>query len=98
MVRECDTCQVNKSEIVLPPGLLQPLPILGQAWEEISLDFVDRLPVSQGADAVLVVVDRLTKYGHFIALSHPYTATGVAQLFLKEVFKLHGLPKVVVSD
>lgn len=44
------------------------------------------------------MVDRLTKYGHFVALSHPYTAARVAQIFLKEVFKLHGLPKAIISD
>lgn len=49
-------------------------------------------------DCILVVVDRLTKVGHFIPLKHPFTATTVAQLFLDNIYKLHGMPKVIVSD
>lgn len=77
-MKECDICQVNKTETVLYPGLLRPLLIPEQAWEAISLDFVEGLPKSQGATVILIVIDRMTKYGHFIAMSHPYTTAMAA--------------------
>ena len=62
------------------------------------MDFVEGLPKSEGADTLLVVVDKLTKFSHFLTLAHPFTATEVARKLMDTVFKLHGLPKAVVSD
>ena len=61
------------------------------------MDFVDRLPASAGKTSILVVVDRLSKYGHFVPINHPYTAAQVAEVFTKEIFRLHGMPKTIVS-
>ena len=97
-IRECDVCQRNKAEQTSPAGLLQSLPIPNQIWEDISMDFIDGLPNSNGNTTIFVVVDRLSKYAHFIALSHPYTATEVAQAFFDNVFRLHGMPKSIVCD
>ncbi|GJW21472.1 putative mitochondrial protein [Tanacetum coccineum] len=80
------------------PGLLQPLPIPQQIWQDVSMDFIDGLPVSNGKTVIMVVVDRLSKYAHFVSMAHPYTAVQVAGLFLDNIYKLHGLPKTIVSD
>ena len=62
------------------------------------MDFIEGLPKSHGYEVIFVVVDRLTKFVHFIPLSHPYTAMKVAAVFMKNVFKLHGMPKTIMSD
>jgi hypothetical protein len=97
-VAECPTCQISKTEKIQYPGLLTPLDIPKMKWSEISMDFVEGLPKSRGHNVILVVVDRLTKYAHFLPLAHPYTAHKVASLFIDNIFKLHGPPSVIVSD
>lgn len=97
-VRNCDTCQRCKPDLAAYPGLLQPLPIPNKVWDDISLDFIEGLPHSHGKQVIFVVVDRLSKYAHSMALSHPYTALEVAQIFMDNVFKLHGLPSSITSD
>nr|GEZ68849.1 retrotransposable element Tf2 [Tanacetum cinerariifolium] len=97
-VHECIHCQRNKLDLAAYPGLLQPLPIPNKIWESINMDFIEALPRSQGYTVIFVVVDRLTKYAHFMPLSHPFTAAQVAQEFLDTIYKLHGLPTSIVSD
>ncbi|CAM8924213.1 unnamed protein product [Rhodiola kirilowii] len=97
-VRNCAICQTHKSDLSAKPGLLQPLPIPDGIWESISLDFIEGLPSSFNKHCIFVVVDRLSKNAHFMALSHPYTAFDVAQLYLDNVFKLHGPPQSIISD
>jgi transposase InsO family protein len=80
------------------PGLLQPLLVPSQAWSTVSLDFIEGLPKSGGYDVIFVVVDKFTKYAHFVPMSHPYTALSVAQLYFNNIYKLHGLPEAIISD
>jgi transposase InsO family protein len=94
----CLTCQQAKPERVKYPGLLQPLSVPSSAWQVISMDFVEELPVSHGQNCILVVVDLFSKYSHFIGLKHPFTALSVAKLFMLHVYKLHGLPTAIISD
>ena len=97
-VEECDVCKQAKAKRIAYPGLLQPLLVPNGTWEAITMDFIEGLPGSEGKNAIMVVVDRFTKYGHFIALSHPYTAQDIAQLFLDHFYKFHGLPAVIITD
>ena len=98
LVRSCTTCQRNKTETVQPAGLLQPLDVPTQVWADISMDFIEGLPKVAGKSVILTVVDRFSKYAHFIALSHPYTATTVARAFFDGIVRLHGFPLSIVSD
>ncbi|RDX87759.1 hypothetical protein CR513_30729, partial [Mucuna pruriens] len=84
--------------VASPEGLLQPLNVPEMIWEEVSIDFIIGLPKSKGYEGILVVVDRLSKYSHFIPLKYPYTARMVAEIFAKEIVRLHGIPTTIVSD
>lgn len=91
-VASCDICERNKHEIVLSLGLLQPLPIPEHNWTNISIDFIEGLPKSGGKQVIFMMVDRMSNYAHFMPLRHPFTALNLAQSFLDNVYKLHGLP------
>jgi hypothetical protein len=97
-VRQCPICQQAKHTNTKPAGLLQPLPPPDAPWEQITMDFIEGLPLSDNANVILVVVDRLTKYAHFLPLKHPYTATSVAKVYMDNIVKLHGVPLTIISD
>ena len=97
-VRSCDACQRNKVVRHAPFGLLSPLSIPSRPWSSVSLDWITDLPPSNYHDAILVVVDRLTKQAIFIPTTKSMPAPHVATLFLQNVIRLHGLPASLVSD
>lgn len=80
-VRECDTCQQQKHETLASPGLLQPLPVPHKPWTDLSMDFIG-LPTSTCMTVIWVIVDRFTKYAHFIALKHPFSAAQLAHTYV----------------
>jgi transposase InsO family protein len=96
--KTCDLCLRTKTIHQPPLGQLHPLEIPQGRWEQISVDFIVELPDAHGFDAVMNVVDTLSKRAHFIPTHTTVTAEGAARLFLHHVWKLHGLPLRVVSD
>jgi len=98
IIKHFDTCAQCKYETVATPGLLQPLPIPSQIWESITMDFIEGLPKSNGKDTIWVVINLMSKYAHFLALSHPYTAETLAQHFMDQIYKLHGAPVEIIID
>jgi len=97
-VRSCDKCQHNKSPQYTRWGLLQPLEMPYVAWNSISTDFITQLPESQGYTQIIVLVDRFTKMADFIGLLTNATRKDVANIFLREVWKLHCVPMEIISD
>jgi hypothetical protein len=91
-IRNCEVCLKAKAEHIKTPGLLHPLPIPPTTWHTISMDFIEGLPKSKQFDTIIVIIDKLSKYAHFIPLAHPYTAASIARLFMDNVYKLHGMP------
>ena len=97
-VKTCPTCQLMKSDNKAKAGLLQPLPSPTRKWEQITTDLVTDLPESEGYTAIAVFVDRLTKMTHFVPCTKEVTAPEYAKLFVDHIFRLHGLPEVIISD
>lgn len=71
LVQQCEVCQLAKPKRVPYPGLLQPLPVPKIPWEMMTMDFIEGLPMSNQFNCILVVIDKLSKFGHFIALNTP---------------------------
>jgi len=97
-VEECNSCQRNKNHIEQPADKLMPNSIPKRSWIHISADFITKLPLVQGYNAILVVVDRLTKMVHFIPTTKETSVEDLARLFRDNMWKLHGLPKSIILD
>ena len=97
-VANCHTCRRIKPRRHALHGTLFPLPVPDHPWRDISIDFVVGLPESEGYNAIWVVVDRLSKQRHFVPCSASIDAAGLANLFIRHVFRLHGLPDSITSD
>jgi hypothetical protein len=98
-VRSCHVCQMNKPSNQVPAGLLQPLPIPEKKWQTISMDLITQLPkTAKGNDAIVVMVDKLTKMVHFAATKTAVSAPQLAQIVFNEVVRHHGVPENIISD
>jgi hypothetical protein len=97
-VKHCDLCNRTKVQCRRPIGELHPSETPEAPWDTISVNFIVKLPKSHGYDAIMCVVDSLTKRAHFISTHTTINAEGIALLFFKKVWKHHGTPQVVVSD
>ena len=96
---KCFECQQVKVEHQNPARLLQPIPIPEWKWEVISLDFITGLTRKKKQnDSIMVVVDRLSMSAHFIPIQSTNKMVQIADIFMKEIFRLHGIPKTVISD
>jgi hypothetical protein len=97
-IKTCDVCQRNRIDTHKPYGKLQPLPIPDAPWSHIGYDMVGPLPESKGYNAIMTIVDRLTKMAHFIPCRTDLDTQGCVDLFMKEIWRLHGTPIEVISD
>ncbi|KAD4385756.1 hypothetical protein E3N88_25925 [Mikania micrantha] len=98
-VAKCLTCSQVKAEHQKPSGMLQQLELPVWKWEMITVDFITKLPrTSHGNDRIWVIVDRLTKSAHFLAMKETYSMDRLAQLYVNEIVSLHGMPLSIVSD
>ena len=97
-IEGCDACQRNKNRTEQPAGKLIPNSIPEKPWTHILADFITKLPLAQGYDSILVVVDQLTKMVHFILTMEKTSAEGLVRLFRDNVWKLHGLPESIILD
>ena len=98
-VAKCLVCQKIKAEHQRPGGELQPIEIPEWKWDQIAMDFVVGLPrTTKGHDAIWVIIDRLTKSAHFIPIKITFSLEQLADLYVREVIRLHGVPKSIISD
>jgi hypothetical protein len=96
-IRGCSVCQQNKIEHLHLVGLLKPLAVPSGVWHDITLDFVEDFPKVGSKSVILIVVDRFSKYAHFITLGHPYSATTISKAFFNTIVWLHGVSKSILS-
>jgi hypothetical protein len=98
-IARCDICQKVEAEHQCPAGLLQPLQIPVWKWDEVGMDFITSLPrSSRGHDSIWVIVDRLTKFAHFLPVKTTDHGRKLADLYISRIVSLLGVPKIIVSD
>ena len=97
-VSSCDVCQRANVETLSQVGLLQPLPIPCQVWDDIIMDFIEGLPTSNDKTLFLWWQIASTNQLIFLPLAHPFTAKTMAEKFVEGMVKLHGMPRTIISD
>ncbi|WVZ63664.1 hypothetical protein U9M48_013278 [Paspalum notatum var. saurae] len=98
-VSECDVCQRVKADHLKPAGMLQPLALPAWEWEDIHMDFIVGLPRTQKSyDSIWVIIDRFTKFAHFIPMKSWYNAQNYAEIYISRIVSLHGVPRTITSN
>ena len=97
-VLSCLTCARIKPVTYKPYGLLHPLKIASMPWEQVSMDFITDLPLTNGNEGIWVVVDRLTKMAHFVPVPKQTSSKDLAQLVINWIIRFHGVPEGITSD
>lgn len=98
-VENCLTCLQVKANHQKPYGAVQPLPVPMKKWDEVTMDFITKLPrTPRGYDSIWVIVDRLTKSAHFIPIREDYQVSKLAEIYTREVVRRHGVPTSIISD
>jgi hypothetical protein len=98
-ITRCMECQKVKVEHRHPMGLLQPLPIPEKKWEVITIEFITKLPRTRRQhNSIMVVVEKLAKVAHFVPVKTIHTTTNIAEINMREIVRLHGRPRTIVSD
>jgi hypothetical protein len=98
-VSKCDTCRKVKADYMKPGGLLQPLSIPEWKWDDIRMDFIMGLPMmAHKFGSIWVIVDRLSKFAHFIPVNTNYKVQKYAAIYIARVLCLHGVRKTIISD
>ena len=97
-IKGCQVCQKTKPELRGTSGLYQPLEQPSAPWESVGVDFITGLPESGGYNSIMTVIDRFSGMAHFLPTTKSVTAEGAADLFTREIVRLHGLPRSIVSD
>lgn len=87
-----------KVETLSPTGLLQPLLIPCQVWDDIAMDFIEEVPPSNGRSVIFMVIDHRSKLAQFITLSHPFSTKTIVERFMDSVVKLYGMPRSIIRD
>jgi hypothetical protein len=96
-ITKCMECQRVKVDHRHPVHFLQPLPIPKKKWEVITIEFITKLPRTMGQhDSIMVLVDKLTKDSHFVPMKTSHTTTNIAEIYMKEIARLHGIPRTIV--
>jgi hypothetical protein len=98
-IARCMECQRVKAGHRHPTGLLQPLPILEKKWEVITIESITTFPRKMRQhDSIMVLVDKLSKVAHFVPIKPTHTKTNIADIYVREIARLHGIPRTIVSD
>jgi len=97
-IKKCDICQRTKVVRHAPYGLVKPCEAQNRPWKSISMDFIMDVPKSAGNDAILIVIDRLTKMGYFLPCPKQMNTQQFWELFMRQIFRLHRIPKDIITD